>query len=722
MEQLILEQSRSLELVPPEGLTEVTFLFTDLVDSTILWELYPGEMGAALERHDRIIRTAVTGAGGEVFKGTGDGLLAVVPDVSAALSAAEAAQRALASEDWGGVEPLEVRMAIHVGEAERRTGDYFGPALNRAARLLVAGHGGQVLLSSAACGKLDDAGEHSVELADLGEHRFRSLGQPERVRQLVIEGLRSEFPPLRLDASPVQIHRGGFARSVRGYELREMIGEGDFGIVYRAYQASVGREVALKAIRPEYANDPAFVRSFEGEAQFVAQLEHPHIVALYDYWREPDNAYLAMRWMRGGSLRAALDRGPWKLDRATRLLDQVGSALAYAHRHGVLHRDLKPTNVLLDEDGNAYLSDFGIAAHLKDPSSGSRAAPPAYRPPESGQVDALSPRSDIYGLGLLLYEVLTAQRPSRSGPLPLISSIRSDVPEELDAVIARATARDLAGRFETVGHLISAVHAAVEAVGVLTLAPQTVPEDLRNPYKGLRPFYEADADDFFGRRELIGELLEKTASRRLTALVGPSGSGKSSVVRAGLVPRLRAGGLPGSDDWFIADMYPGSFPFEEMESALLKIAVREPTAVLDQLATDERGLMRVSKQILPDDDSQLLLLVDQFEELFTLVDEEETRRLFLDCLVTAVGDPRSRIRVILTLRADSSTARSGTRPSASFSGTAWCRSRRSLPRAWPKRSDVPPRRWASSSSRTWFRRSSPTSTSSRVGFRFSSTP
>src|SRR5262245_460374 len=112
---------------------------------------------------------------------------------------------------------------------------------------------------------------------------------------------------------------------VKGYELRENVGAGGFGEVYRAYQAAVNREVAIKVILPQYANQPEFIRRFEVEAQLVARLEHPHIVPLYDYWRDPDGAYLVMRWLPG-NLRKALEHGPWSLEAAARLLDHVASA------------------------------------------------------------------------------------------------------------------------------------------------------------------------------------------------------------------------------------------------------------------------------------------------------------------------------------------------------------------------------------------------------------
>src|SRR5215813_13748502 len=152
--------------------------------------------------------------------------------------------------------------------------------------------------------------------------------------------------------------------TIKGYELHERIGAGGFGAVYRAFQSSVNREVAIKIILPHFANHPDFIRRFETEAQLIARLEHPFIVPLYDYWRDPDGAYLVMRWLRNGSLQAALRDCPFDLPSAARLLDQIAAALTTAHRNQVIHRDLKPANILLDEDGNAYLADFGIAKDL----------------------------------------------------------------------------------------------------------------------------------------------------------------------------------------------------------------------------------------------------------------------------------------------------------------------------------------------------------------------
>ena len=129
--------------------------------------------------------------------------------------------------------------------------------------------------------------------------------------------------------------------------------------------------MAIKIILPKLANDPKFIRRFEAEAQLVARLEHPYIVPLYDYWREPNAAYLVMRLLRGGNLRQRIpeDNGALPLDFILRVLEHIGAALYTAHRSGVIHRDLKPANILLDEDNNAYLADFGIAKNLVNPDS-----------------------------------------------------------------------------------------------------------------------------------------------------------------------------------------------------------------------------------------------------------------------------------------------------------------------------------------------------------------
>jgi WD40 repeat protein/class 3 adenylate cyclase len=184
------------------------------------------------------------------------------------------------------------------------------------------------------------------------------------------------------------------------------------------------------------------------------------------------------------------------------------------------------------------------------------------------------------------------------------------------------------------------------------LAP-TVPDGVvPNPYKGLRAFEETDAADFFGREELIEQLVERLGTTRFLAVVGPSGSGKSSVVRAGLIPSLRRGAIPGSEGWPIADMFPGPHPLDGLEAALLRSAPDPPASLIEQLAHDERGLHRAVLRLLPSDGSELVLVIDQFEEVFTLVEDEAVRAHFLGSLEAVASDPHSRLRIVATLRAD----------------------------------------------------------------------
>lgn len=521
-----------------------------------------------------------------------------------------------------------------------------------------------------------DALRPSVQIA---QHLARALDIPAEEQHAFIRLARAERAPSPIPSPPpipTEIGQSDLSgRAVRGYHLGQRIGAGGYGAVYCAVQSTVEREVAVKIILPRYANHPDFIRRFESEAQLVARLEHPYIVPLYDYWREPEAAYLVMRYLRGGSLEDQTKKGPLALETVVRLLEQIGAALHTAHRAGVIHRDIKPANVLLDEDANAYLADFGIAKNLNledQTQAGEVIGSPAYLSPEQIKAEPIKPQTDIYCLGIMLYELLTGHKPFQGPtpvaflqqhldePLPNLAEVNPDMPEVLDPVIRRATAKNPTDRYPDVISLLDAFRQAI-ALPAETSAGLAITRrngaNLENPYKGLRAFGEADAPDFFGRDTLVQALLARMSETgdlsRFLAVVGGSGSGKSSVVKAGLMPILRQGGLPCSENWFIVEMMPGSHPLEELEAALLRIAVNPPESLLTQLREDERGLLRAIRRILPPDPAtELVMVIDQFEEIFTLCDDETTRAHLLDSLVTAILDPRSRLRVIITLRAD----------------------------------------------------------------------
>lgn len=253
-------------------------------------------------------------------------------------------------------------------------------------------------------------------------------------------------------------------RKVRGYDIVEKIGEGGYGAIYRAYQPDVNREVAIKVILPHLALQAEFAQRFAVEAQLVAQLEHPYIVPLYDYWQDSEGAFLVMRWLRGGSLRKLLEVcGALSISQTARILDQLADALTFAHQCQIIHRDLKPANILVDDRDNVYLTDFGIAKSLKNrvdiTDEGMLVGTPAYLSPEQCLSQPLTSLTDIYSLGIMLHEMLMGRHPFEGLPpgalvvkhlqdsLPLLQNSLPGFPDGLDNVIQKATAKQPAERY-----------------------------------------------------------------------------------------------------------------------------------------------------------------------------------------------------------------------------------------------------------------------------------
>ena len=464
----------------------------------------------------------------------------------------------------------------------------------------------------------------------------------------------------------VQTEQNFENKMLRGYQMREIIGHGGFGDVYRAFQPSVERDVAIKVIRQDFANQPDFIRRFEAEARLVARLEHPHIVPLFDYWRDPEGAYLVMRWLPN-NLRRMLREDALDPQETLKVIEEIGQALTVAHHNHVIHRDIKPDNILIDALGNAYLSDFGIAqiGNQIDPDEiGQVAGSIAYMSPEQlRSEDFLSPRCDIYALGLVLYEILTGKHPFEGHDIS--DMIRSHISEPVpllpphlavvDPIVQTATEKDPEDRYKTANEMADALRRALNPDATQP-AIEIDPTSLVNPYKGLYSFEEADAENFFGREQLIDTMIERLqedeALSNFLAVVGPSGSGKSSVVRAGLIPQLRKGLLTGSSSWYIAEMMPGASPIQGLANALLGVASSPPANLEKRLRELPDGLIQVINEIITDEEDELLLLIDQFEEVFTMVEDDAEREQFLTLLSIAMTAPNPPLRIIITLRAD----------------------------------------------------------------------
>ncbi len=262
------------------------------------------------------------------------------------------------------------------------------------------------------------------------------------------------------------------------YQILEQIGLGGMATVYKAYQPGMNRLVALKVLPEHYAHDPRFVKRFEREAQVVAKLEHRNIIPIYDYGSHNTTTFLAMRYLQAGTVKDILARGALPLPDVAKILSDVASALDYAHAHGIIHRDVKPSNILVDKQGNAYLTDFGIAKVLEgtaDFTGSGVLGTPAYMAPEQTLGKPATAQSDIYSLGVMLYEMVVGKLPFEADtpmaialmhvhePLPLPRRIKEDIPEAVELIILKALAKDPKDRFPQAGELAKAFASAIGA-------------------------------------------------------------------------------------------------------------------------------------------------------------------------------------------------------------------------------------------------------------------
>ena len=484
-----------------------------------------------------------------------------------------------------------------------------------------------------------------------------------------------------------------------GYRIESLLGLGGMSVVYLAEDLRLRRKVALKLLAASLAEDESFRGRFLEESKLAASIDHPNIVPIYEAGTTHEQLFIAMRYVRGRDLKERLRSSRLNPGEAVAMLAQVASALDAAHARGLVHRDVKPSNVLLDRgarpDGSdhAYLADFGLTKRVSDGAGvaddGHLMGTIDYVAPEQIAGEELDGRADVYSLGCVLYESL-AGRPPFSGDSdlavvfghlesepPALSAARPELPPALDSVVARALAKEPDRRYASCRELARAALAVtvddasrrladtasraatgrtelneVEAelagqVTELQLAHEQAralsdPATARPaaegicPFKGLASFEPVDAEYYFGRERLVAELVARLVGSGFLGIVGPSGSGKSSVLRAGLLPALASGVLPGSADWRRWLLRPGHRPMEAL-GAVLAAGAEDPLAeALDSLPGDMR----------------LLLAVDQLEELFTACRSEDERAAFVETLARAASDPGGRAVVVVAVRAD----------------------------------------------------------------------
>lgn len=429
---------------------------------------------------------------------------------------------------------------------------------------------------------------------------------------------------------------------VEKFRVKRLLAEGAMGSVYLAIDEALGRPVALKFLKSNGFFSAPDVDRFVEESRTTASFSHPHIVVVYGAGVHLGRPFIAMEYLDGESLRERFSAGPMPVREVMRLGRALAEALAEAHRHGVVHADLKPENVVVPRDGRVRIVDFGLAQHVgrEDTSS---SGTPAYMAPERWGAAPPAPPMDVWGLGMVLCEALDGRRPVSESELVQLSF--APRPVSLGRVSSTAPCGPLLAR---------CLHARPEErptaaeiareLDALVSGRATVDEQ-RSPFRGLEAFTEFDAVDFRGREAEVDLVVERLHHRGLVPVTGPSGVGKSSFLQAGVVPRLReAGPLQ------VVTCRPGRRPMNAVRQALEALGVDGVAELLSLVREAPGALLRALRCIAAAKSTPVVLIIDQFEEAVTLGDEGETRALLSALAVTALPDEPA--RVLIALRSD----------------------------------------------------------------------
>ena len=471
------------------------------------------------------------------------------------------------------------------------------------------------------------------------------------------------------------------------HRVQSLIGTGGFAVVVRAYDESLQDHVAIKILAENWSADQDIRDRFVEEARVLRRTRDPHLVSVHDIGELPDGRpYFVMEYANRGTLAHRIEtRGATGLDAksAHQLATTLAEALTALHRLGVIHRDVNPRNLFISDQveerqrtdradaptrlgggligtsERVLLGDLGLAKDLirTGTSASILGGTPRYQAPE--QVHAggeVQPATDIYAATAVFWAAITGTAPPEPGEL---SDALKSIEERWRPWFERGMAADPADRFPDAASWLGAIE---DTIGEQDVAPHpgarlgSSRSSDTNPYQGLAAFQPEDAARFFGRDELVSRLLEKLSFNRVLVLGGASGSGKSSLIRAGLIPRLASGMLKGSDRWPIALFTPRTNPIEELAYQLERAArqatqreIRTPGAA--EISEDPLRA-RVAAEYSTDSAGGLVLVVDQFEELFTQTTSATTRERFLDALAAIVDPLDSHVRLVIILRAD----------------------------------------------------------------------
>ncbi|MBL0218821.1 MAG: protein kinase [Myxococcales bacterium] len=478
-----------------------------------------------------------------------------------------------------------------------------------------------------------------------------------------------------LDFSPNQ--------KIGRFELIREIARGGMGQVFLARDTKLGRKVAIKFLLHP---DPNFVSRFIVEARATARCTHENIVTIFEVAEHEGLPFMVLEYLEGKSLAAILENQPSQRQ-FTEMMVSVVRALERAHEHGIVHRDLKPSNIFVTDRGHVKVLDFGVAKLFDGPGEaidqvisaaagqpiapsqedsnsyvtfsggGSLVGTMPYMSPEQWGIDTVDHLSDLWAVGIMFWRALTKVHPAGTmkpeklrerlcdldHPLPSIGSRDASIPAELVAIVDRCLAKRKAARYQSAAELLADLQAFLQPKS------ERLSEDAC-PYRGLAAFGEGDAKFFFGRSSEIRTAMQQLEMWPMLAVIGPSGVGKSSFVHAGLVPAVRATG----GDWQIRILRPGRLPLHSLASVLDDAieSGRVSNIAIEQLR-DAPGLFGdMLRKEATRRKHKVMIVVDQLEELFTLSDDDDSRKLFLSALLAAADDPSAPVRVVLSMRAD----------------------------------------------------------------------
>ncbi|MCG8424457.1 MAG: serine/threonine-protein kinase, partial [Proteobacteria bacterium] len=501
---------------------------------------------------------------------------------------------------------------------------------------------------------------------------------------------------------------------IEHYELIRELGRGGMGTVHLARDTKLGRLVAIKFLNTDQSERNA---RFLVEARATAQCQHENIVVIHEVGEHGGQPFMVLEYLQGAPLSKQLQEGR-KVPpaRAVELMVPVVRALARAHAYGIVHRDLKPDNIFVTESGMVKVLDFGIAKPLQPQTdtladapvedaienvpaeqtgaseeataieaAGTRMHPrlappsgpaltrrgalvgtPPYMSPEQWGADEVDHRTDLWSVGILLFQMVAGQHPlaPRQGlefmitgildqPMPSVRSACTTIPDELADAIDRCLLKPKQDRIGSAEQLLD----ALEPLSAGRFS-RTLRRD-QSPYAGLSAFQESDSGRFFGRTKEIAAAVSRLRDQPLIGVVGPSGVGKSSFVRAGVVAALKQSGEP----WTAKVVRPGRQPMAALAHLVLPLVSEsssttvetdrdEHQAVLERLYAQPGYLGTVLRTRARQREHHVVLFVDQCEELYTLGADERERRAFTACLAGVADDATTPLRVILSIRSD----------------------------------------------------------------------